>query len=64
MYISWFSNRSFIALQQECQRSIHPFEPFKKAGAKSGPAGIAGGWENTEERGTILDRSPRRTIYP
>jgi len=50
-------------LQQKIQKRIHPFELSKKAGAKTGLAGIAGGWENAEERSTILDRSFRGTIF-
>jgi hypothetical protein len=30
-----------------------------KAGPESGLAGIAGGWENSEELAAILDGSPR-----
>jgi len=38
---------------------LEHLERLKKAGPESGLAGIAGGWENSEELSTILDRSPR-----
>ena len=34
-------------------------ERLRKAGPEGGLAGIAGGWENSEELAAILDDSPR-----
>ena len=39
---------------------LEHLERLRKAGPESGLAGIAGGWENSEEVATILDGSPRR----
>ncbi|MFO7737400.1 MAG: type II toxin-antitoxin system Phd/YefM family antitoxin [Desulfatiglandaceae bacterium] len=33
---------------------------LRKAGPETGLAGIAGGWENSEELASILDASPRK----
>jgi prevent-host-death family protein len=33
---------------------------LRKAGPEKGLAGIAGGWENSEELASILDASPRQ----
>ncbi len=38
---------------------LEHLERLRKAGPESGLAGIAGGWENSEELTTILDGSPR-----
>ena len=38
---------------------LEHLERLKKAGPESGLAGIAGGWENSEELSTILDESLR-----
>ena len=38
---------------------LEHLERLRKAGPESGLAGIAGGWENSEELATILDASPR-----
>ena len=38
---------------------LEHLERLRKAGPESGLAGIAGGWENSEELATILDSSPR-----
>ncbi|MBW1790038.1 MAG: type II toxin-antitoxin system Phd/YefM family antitoxin [Deltaproteobacteria bacterium] len=38
---------------------LEHLERLRKAGPESGLAGIAGGWENSEELATILDESPR-----
>jgi len=38
---------------------LEHLERLRKAGPESGRAGIAGGWENTEELAAILDGSPR-----
>ncbi len=38
---------------------LEHLERLRKAGPESGLAGIAGGWENSEELATILDGSPR-----
>ena len=38
---------------------LERLERLRKAGPESGRAGIAGGWENSEELAAILDGSPR-----
>jgi len=38
---------------------LEHLERLRKAGPESGLASIAGGWENSEELATILDRSAR-----
>ena len=38
---------------------LEHLERLRKAGPESGFAGIAGGWENSEELAIILDVSPR-----
>ena len=38
---------------------LEHLERLRKAGPESGLAGIAGGWENSEELAIILDGSPR-----
>jgi len=38
---------------------LEHLERLRKAGPESGLAGIAGGWENSEELAIILDVSPR-----
>ena len=38
---------------------LEHLERLRKAGPESGLAGIAGGWENSEELTAILDGSPR-----
>lgn len=38
---------------------LEHLERLKKAGPESGLASIAGGWEDSEELATILDKSPR-----
>ena len=38
---------------------LEHIERLRKAGPESGLAGIAGGWENSEELATILGGSPR-----
>jgi prevent-host-death family protein len=38
---------------------LEHLERLRKAGPESGLAGIAGGWENSEELAAILESSPR-----
>jgi prevent-host-death family protein len=38
---------------------LEHLERLRKAGPESGLAGIAGGWEHSEELAIILDASPR-----
>jgi len=38
---------------------LEHLERLKKAGPESGLVSIAGGWEDSEELATILDKSPR-----
>lgn len=42
-----------------CPDDIEHLERLRKAGPESGLAGIAGGWENSEDLATILDESSR-----
>jgi prevent-host-death family protein len=39
---------------------VEHLERLRKAGPQGGLAGIAGGWEGSEELADILDGSPRR----
>lgn len=39
---------------------LEHLERLRKADPQSGLAGIAGGWENSEELADLLDGSPRR----
>ncbi|MBW1852259.1 MAG: type II toxin-antitoxin system Phd/YefM family antitoxin [Deltaproteobacteria bacterium] len=39
---------------------LEHLDRLRKAGPQSGLAGIAGGWENSEELAAILDDSPRQ----
>ncbi len=39
---------------------LEHIERLRKAGPESGLAGIAGGWEDSEELATLLDSSPRQ----